>query len=60
LRITAANGRPALAAYEMAPDGRASAYGLMVLTTTDGAIAGITGFRATTIFAAFGLPATLD
>lgn len=63
LRVTTANGQPALAAYELAPDAPATAYGLMVLTTTTsggGKIAAITGFRNPALFAAFALPATLD
>ncbi|MBI1757755.1 MAG: RNA polymerase subunit sigma-70 [Actinobacteria bacterium] len=59
LRVTAANGQPALAAYDTVSDGPAAAYGLMVLTITDGAIAAITGFRDPALFHAFGLPATL-
>ena len=56
LQATAANGQPALAAYETTPDGPATAYGLMVLTTGDGGIATITGFRNPALFDAFDLP----
>jgi RNA polymerase sigma-70 factor (ECF subfamily) len=59
LRVTAANGQPALAAYETTSDGRVTAYGLMVLTTAEGGIAAITGFREPALFDAFALPATL-
>ena len=59
LRVTTANGQPALAAYETAPDGRTTAYGLMALSITDGAITEITGFRNPALFEAFALPATL-
>jgi RNA polymerase sigma-70 factor, ECF subfamily len=59
LRATAANGQPALAAYETTPDGQAAAYGLMVLTVTEGGIAAITGFPGPALFDAFALPATL-
>lgn len=53
LRATAANGQPALAAYETRPDGKAAAYGLMVLTAAEGGIATITGFCGAALFDAF-------
>lgn len=59
LRATAANGQPALAAYEPGAGGKATAYGLMVLTTAEGGIAVITGFRDPALFDAFALPAFL-
>jgi RNA polymerase sigma-70 factor, ECF subfamily len=60
LRLTAANGQLALAAYEHTADNReAVAYGVMVLTLADGAITAITGFRAATLFDAFALPQVL-
>jgi RNA polymerase sigma-70 factor, ECF subfamily len=58
LRATAANGQPALAAYETQPNGTATAYGLMVLTITESGIAAITGFPDPALFDAFALPAT--
>lgn len=60
LRVTAANGQPAVAAYETQPDGQLTAYGLMVLTIAGDGIAAITGFRSPDLFDAFGLPATPD
>lgn len=60
LRLTLANGQPALAAYETRPDGRATAYGLMMLTVAADGVAQITGFRDPTLFDAFALPPTLD
>lgn len=59
LRATAANGHPALAAYELGVGGKATPYGLMVLTTAEGGIATITGFPDPALFAAFALPAVL-
>ncbi|MCX4582387.1 RNA polymerase subunit sigma-70 [Streptomyces sp. NBC_01481] len=54
---TRANGQPALAAYGRDPSGtKASAYGIMVLTVDDDAIAEITGFTDPSLFALFGLP----
>jgi RNA polymerase sigma-70 factor (ECF subfamily) len=41
---TRANGQPALAAYEIAGDGRVTPYGLMVLTIAGDAVTQITGF----------------
>jgi RNA polymerase sigma-70 factor, ECF subfamily len=43
LRVTRANGEPALAAFEVV-DGQPRPYGLMVLTVVGGAVAGIVGF----------------
>ena len=43
--------------YHHTPDAGLVPYGLMVLTTADGMIATITGFRDTTLFPAFALPA---
>ncbi|MGL5850675.1 MAG: RNA polymerase subunit sigma-70, partial [Phycicoccus sp.] len=54
----AANGQPAAAAYLRGDDGRHHAYGLAVITTTDGAITRITVFDDATLVALAGLPAT--
>lgn len=59
LRATAANGQPALAAYERGADGKATAYGLMVLTTAEGGVIAITGFPNPALFTAFALPTFL-
>jgi RNA polymerase sigma-70 factor (TIGR02960 family) len=57
---TRANGQPAFACYLRDPHGpRAHAYGLMVLTLDEAAIARITGFPDTSVFPSFGLPRTL-
>jgi RNA polymerase sigma-70 factor (ECF subfamily) len=56
---TRANGQPALAAYTEDAEGVYRAYGIMVLTVRDGAIAAITGFSDQTLFSAFGLPDAL-
>jgi RNA polymerase sigma-70 factor (ECF subfamily) len=60
LRVTAANGQLALAAYETQPGGAATAYGLMVFTLAADGIAAITGFRDPSLFDAFALPTALD
>jgi RNA polymerase sigma-70 factor (ECF subfamily) len=60
LRVTVANGQPALAAYELQQDGTATAYGLMVLTFAGEGICAITGFRDPALFDAFALPASLS
>jgi RNA polymerase sigma-70 factor (ECF subfamily) len=53
---TSANGQPAAAAYQRAPDGSYQAYGIVVLTVADGAIARITVFREPSLFEGYGLP----
>jgi RNA polymerase sigma-70 factor (ECF subfamily) len=57
LRVTAANGSPAVAAYLPDPAGTPAPYGLMVLTITGGVVANITGFPDPSLFPIFGLPA---
>jgi RNA polymerase sigma-70 factor, ECF subfamily len=56
LRVTAANGRPAVAAYLPDYTGMPAPYGLMTLTTTNGAVATITGFPDPELFPIFDLP----
>ena len=57
LRVTAANGGPALAAYLPDHTGTPTPYGLMTLTTTtNGDIATITGFPDPAVFPIFDLP----
>ena len=57
LRVTAANGCPAVAAYLPDHTGTSAPYGLMVLTITGGVIAAITGFPDPSLFPIFGLAA---
>jgi RNA polymerase sigma-70 factor (ECF subfamily) len=55
---TAANLRPAVAAYVRDADGSGSAaYGIMALAIDGDHITEITGFADPALFAAFGLPA---
>ena len=57
---TRANRQPALAAYQLDEgSGTYRAYGIMVLTLGDDAIAEITGFADSTLFRFFELPAEL-
>jgi RNA polymerase sigma-70 factor (ECF subfamily) len=53
---TAANGAPAAAAYRRAGDGTHRAFGIVVLTPADGAIARITVFADPALLPAFGFP----
>jgi RNA polymerase sigma-70 factor (ECF subfamily) len=55
----AANGQPALAAYELGPDGAFQAEALQVLTIAGGQVARVTAFRMPELFEAFGLPVRL-
>jgi RNA polymerase sigma-70 factor, ECF subfamily len=55
-----ANGQPALAAYLPDERGDCRGYGIMVLDIADGAIVTITGFPDPGLFAAFGLPMTVQ
>jgi RNA polymerase sigma-70 factor, ECF subfamily len=58
---TRANRQPAVAAYMLDPeDGSYRAYGVMVLTLDEEAIAAITGFADASIFPFFGLPPELE
>jgi RNA polymerase sigma-70 factor (ECF subfamily) len=57
LRVTSANGGPAVAAYLPDHTGTPTAYGIMALTITDRAVATITGFPDPAMFPIFGLPA---
>ncbi|MFI0369049.1 RNA polymerase subunit sigma-70 [Actinomadura sp. 1N219] len=56
---TAANGQPALAAYERARDGRYEAHGVEVLTLRSDRIARITAFHDPNLVRTFGLAPTL-
>jgi len=53
---TMANGQPALAAYELARDGRYHAHAVQVLTVTASGIARIVVFLDPGLFPRFGLP----
>jgi RNA polymerase sigma-70 factor (ECF subfamily) len=55
----AANGQPALAAYELRPDGAFQAEALQVLTVAGGQVARVTAFRMPDLFEEFGLPVRL-
>jgi RNA polymerase sigma-70 factor, ECF subfamily len=55
----AANGQPALATYELRPDGAFQADALQVLTITGGQVARVTAFRMPALFEGFGLPVRL-
>ena len=60
LRLTRANGCPAVAIYKPAEPGVWSAFNIAVLEfAADGRIAGITNFLDPELFPAFGLPAQL-
>lgn len=56
LRLTRANGGPAVAAYLSDETGTPMAYGLMAFTTTNDRIDTITGFPDPGLFPVFGLP----
>jgi RNA polymerase sigma-70 factor, ECF subfamily len=57
---TAANRQPAFAQYIRAADAaHFRPHGIWLLTLQDGAIAALTGFLDTHLFAAFGLPPAL-
>ena len=55
----AANGQPALATYELRPDGAFQAEALQVLTTAGGQVARVTAFRMPGLLQEFGLPVRL-
>ena len=57
---TMANGQPTLALYMRGPDGVHRAFQLQQVSLRDGAVAAVTCYFDTSLFAAFGLPATLD
>jgi RNA polymerase sigma-70 factor, ECF subfamily len=59
LRLTRANGSPAVAAYITDSTGVPTAYGLMAFTIDGDGIETITGFADPELFATFGLPRTL-
>jgi RNA polymerase sigma-70 factor (ECF subfamily) len=61
LAYTRANGAPAFALYQRAPDGSGSfqAHGLDVLSLVGGRIARIVAFNDPTLVAKFGLPETI-
>ena len=56
LAYTRANGAPAFALYQRAPDGSFQAHGLDVLSLVGGRIARIVAFNDPTLVAKFGLP----
>ena len=57
---TAANGQPAFGLYLREPDGSYAAFQLQVLTLRRGRVAHVSVFFDLSLFATFGLPATLD
>ena len=57
---TMGNGQPVLALYMRGPDGVHRAFQLQQVTIRDGAVAAVTSYFDTSLFAAFGLPAQLD
>jgi RNA polymerase sigma-70 factor (ECF subfamily) len=57
---TVANGQPAAASYHCGEDGLYHAYGIVVLTTTTGAITRITLFGDPDLVSVFGLPDALS
>jgi RNA polymerase sigma-70 factor (ECF subfamily) len=59
LRVTRANGGPAVAIYNRAEDGYAP-WAIVVLEMSGGAIAGLHHFIDPELFAEFGLPPRLD
>jgi RNA polymerase sigma-70 factor, ECF subfamily len=58
LTCTRANGAPAFAMYQRAPDGSFRAHGLDVLSLVGGRISRIVAFNDPTLVATFGLPQT--
>jgi RNA polymerase sigma-70 factor (ECF subfamily) len=59
LTPTAANGQPAMAAYQRGRDGRFRPHALQVLTVTPAGISWIVVFRDPALFRTFGLPQIL-
>ena len=55
----AANGQPALAAYQRAHDGGYRAHSICVLTTAAARVARVTAFNDPALFATFRLPRTV-
>lgn len=53
---TGANGQPALAAYQRAPDGGHALHSVQVFSTTASGIGAVHAFQGRELFAAFGLP----
>jgi RNA polymerase sigma-70 factor (ECF subfamily) len=58
--VTSANGGPAFAIYNPAPDGGFTPWAIVVMETSDGGISGLHHFIYPELFAEFGLPARLD
>jgi RNA polymerase sigma-70 factor, ECF subfamily len=56
---TAANGQPAIAAYQRGADGVARAHAVQVLTVRESRVARIVAFLDPGLFATFGLPPAL-
>jgi RNA polymerase sigma-70 factor (ECF subfamily) len=57
---TAANGQPAFGLYMRQPDGSYAAFQLQVLTLRGGRVEHVSVFFDLSLFATFGLPATLE
>lgn len=60
LRVTSANGRPAVATYRPAGPGRWTPFSIVVLDTAGDKITGLSYFLHTELFPAFGLPSRID
>jgi RNA polymerase sigma-70 factor (ECF subfamily) len=58
--VTEANGGPAVALYNPAPDGGWTPWAIVVVEASDGRITGLHHFLYPELFAQFGLPARLD
>ncbi len=58
--VTQANGGPAIAIYNVAPDGGFTPWAIVVFEFSDGAISGLHHFVYPQLFADFGLPARLE
>ncbi|TDD97264.1 sigma-70 family RNA polymerase sigma factor [Jiangella asiatica] len=56
---TVANGQPALAAYELGPDGAFDGFGLGVVSASAAGIARVTVFGHPSLLPRFGLPSSL-
>jgi RNA polymerase sigma-70 factor (ECF subfamily) len=58
--VTSANGGPAFAIYNPAPDGGFTPWAIVVMETSEGEISGLHHFIYPELFAQFGLPPRLD
>lgn len=60
LRVTSANGGPAVGIYHSTPDGHYEPWAIVVVETSGGRISGLHHFLYPALFAEFGLPPRLD